>query len=184
MPERKGDSSSEVRTAEFFQQNVSRLTDALIEGDGMVIAVPDSERRLRLVEVEPFNKSRVGARYREMNDMEPGDLWNPPMRRISQSLIVALDRQAVGACVRLLRANYFDPRSDSFVPTLSVGREEFAQREGDIAKFLGLGKYDRSRLEFVDRSNTLYLITGSREMVDRVRPQDANRNLERLVNRR
>lgn len=180
MTERGGNTSPEARTAQFFDQDVARLTAALVSGDGMIIAIPGSNRRIQLVEVEPFGKARVGVRYREMNGMEPGDLWNPPMRRINQSLIVAQDRDGVGACVRLLRAYYFDQRSGTFVPTLKIGRGEFAQREGDIANYLRLGRYDRSRLEFIDDSDVLYLTKGG-QTIERIRPEDANRELEKLV---
>lgn len=179
MVERKSRISPEQRTTSFFEQDVSTLGDRFVQDEGMIIALPNSNRKIRVREIEVFNKRNVGSRYQVMGDMEPGVLWNPPSRRIRQSLIVAQDKHRVGACLRLLRVNFYNPRTDSFVPTLKIGQKKFTQREGDLAEYLGLDKYDQSLLRFMDGSNTLYVI--GKQQVESNATEKANRELEKLV---
>lgn len=180
----------EQRTAAFFNQNVDRLADQLKAGDGMLLAIPETTSRASLVEVEDFARSRVGKRYKDwgIEDLTPGNLWNPPSRRILQSLVIAQDIDGVGACVRLLSAKYWNPLTQTFVDRLITAGQEFKQdREGDIAKFFGLRPYERSVLRFLDNSNTLYIVSGGhiynrRRMagVD-ISPAQANYQLGRLL---
>ncbi|MBI2327223.1 hypothetical protein HYU92_02785 [Candidatus Curtissbacteria bacterium] len=179
MAERPEDKSPESRTSQLFQNNVIKLTEELSKDGRIVISLIGINRRVRISEAEAFEKNRVGFRYRAMNDMKPGDFWNPPMRQICQSLIVSQDETGVGACVRLLKVEYFDPTNNSYVPELRIEDQEFKQREGDIAKYLGLGKYERSQLKFLDDSDTLY-VTKESQQIASISPEQANREMERL----
>lgn len=147
--------SPEQKTAEFFSQSPRIIADALVQEEGIVITA--GERRMRVIEAESFDKRAVGARYRAMQGMAPGDIWSPATRAIGQSLIVARDRDGVGACVRLKRVEYYDEQTGAFVSSLQLGKDEFRAREGDIARYLGLGKHERARLRFKDNSNVLHL---------------------------
>lgn len=147
--------SPEQRTVEFFSQIPKAIADALVAEKGIIIAI--GERRIRVIEAESFEKKAVGTRYRAMQEMVPGDIWSPAMRVIGQSLIVARDRDGVGACVRLTRVEYYDEQAGTFVPSLQLGDDEFRVREGDIARYLGLDKHERARLRFKDNSSVLHL---------------------------
>lgn len=180
----------EQRTAAFFSQNVDKLADQLKVGDGMLLAIPETTSRAKLVEVDDFARSRVGKRYKDwgIEDLIPGDLWNPPSRGILQSLIIARDSSGVGACVRLLSAEYWNPLTETFVDRLITAGHEFKQnREGDIAKFFGLAQYERSVLRFLDDSNTLYIVREGRiynrkRLADSgISPEAANYQLGRLL---
>lgn len=143
------------RTAAFFSQNVEVLAEQL---RGREIITQD--KRIIVTSLEPWLKESrenstlktVGKRYRAMEQMVPGDLWTPPVRRMRQSLVVAQDNGIVGACVRLLGARAYNPQTQEFT---------LMPREGDIANFLGLTTYERARLVFVDDSEVLYLSKGS-----------------------
>lgn len=174
---------SAERTIAFFGQNVEVLADQL---RGREIITSDNGKRILVTSLEPWLKvSResatlkvVGIRYRAMEQMEPGDLWAPPTRRIRQSLIVAQDNGIVGACVRLLGARSYNPETQEFT---------LMPREGDIANFLALTTYERARLVFVDDSEILHLVRGQafRGSVERakgtVTADQANDQLRRLV---
>lgn len=182
MPERSERLSPEARTKRLFALDVEELADELVTlEEAAVIAVFGSNRKIRLLEVEAFKKLDLGDRYAAMNRMRPGDLWNPPMRHILQSLIVSQDHVGVGACVRLLKAEFFDPSTNSFVTDLILDGQEYKQREGAIAKYLGLDKFERSKLTFLDDSNTLYLIREGQK-VNNISSEDANKEMERLLN--
>lgn len=162
------------RTANFFNQNVEVLTDQL---RGREVIVQESGKRILLTSLEPWEKIRVGRRYKAMEQMTPGDLWAPPARRIRQSLIVATDQGVVGACVRLLRARFYN---------LSTGEFELMSREGDIANFLELQTYERARLTFLDDSENLYLIHGEQfrersQSTQIITSEQANTQLRGLI---
>lgn len=139
------------RTSEFFTQNVADLAEAL---QGRVLIDQTSNKQVQLTRLEPYPK--VGPRYRDIagKKMQPGELWTPyiPLRKMSQSLIIARGEESdVGACVRALRASYYDLEKGEFVPM---------PREGDIASFLELGRFMRTNLRFLDESDILYIIRG------------------------
>lgn len=173
-----GQTSPEERTAAFFEQDFTKLCDDLLEENGMVIALPNSDRKIRIVELEEWAKQAVGKRYkaRGIENMRAGDLWNPSARAINQSLIIAKDKDGVGACVRLLKAEYWDPASNEFIPALTEQEYTFGEREGDIAKYLGLGKNEKSRLRFLDDSRVLYIVRNQT-----INPDAANHALENFL---
>lgn len=171
------------RTAAFFAQNVEVLAEQL---RGREIIASDSGHRILITSLDPYLKQSrenstlnvVGIRYKAMEQMEPGDLWAPPIRRIRQSLVVAQDNGIIGACVRLLGARSYNPETQEFT---------LMPREGDIANFLGLTTYERARLVFVDDSEVLHLVRGQ-AFRGRVEPvgnsmtsEQANDQLRRLV---
>lgn len=145
--------SPEARTRAFFTQPIGGLFDQL--QDGVVIAIQDSERSIRIKEAQPFSK--VGARWKALAAMEPGTLWNPGYFRITQSLVAAEGDKTNGSCVRLLRAEYFDAQRGVYVTDLVDETGEYHPDETHISRYLGLQRNDRSRLAFIDDSNTLYL---------------------------
>lgn len=150
--------SPEQRTAQFFSQDPFALAQKLVENQGMVIEENVTGKKVRITKVEAFLKNSVGKRYRAMNEMQPGDLWNPPQRQIRQSLVVAKDADGVGACVRLTEARYLDPKTNQFVKELFTEDHKFGPKEGDIAKYFGLNKNDQSKLRFLDESDTLFIV--------------------------
>lgn len=174
------------RTTAFFAQNVEVLAEQL---RGREIITSDNGKRILVTSLEPWEKNFegkdvtgkkiVGERYKIMEQMQPGDLWVPVIRRgVHQSLVVAQDNDMVGACVRLLRARSYNPTTGEFT---------LMPREGDIANFLGLTAYERARLVFVDDSEVLYLIRGdsfrgSVEKSNAITPDQANSQLRRLLN--
>lgn len=172
----------EERTVAFFQQKANELATQLTQGDGVVIALSGTDKRVRITEAQAYPE--VGNRYRNIKDMNPGDLWNPAIRRgIRQSLIVT-PKEREGACVRLLKVKYWDPINDIFVTDLTEGEENFGGREGDIAKYFGLERNERSRLQFLDESNRLYVVRAAYEVNtvnEDISPDDANRELERFL---
>lgn len=177
------------RTEAFFSQNVNRVADKLVSGE-MALAIPQTSYQVRLVEVEAFTRTLVGKRYKDwgIEDLSPGDLWNPPARAIRQSLVIIRDRGVLGACVRLISAKYWDTLTEAYVDRLITAGQEFKQgREGDIAKYFGLALYERSELRFLDESNTLYIIRGgqvyNRKVVGGggILPENANGQLSRLL---
>lgn len=160
--------SPEERTIAFFGQSPDRIAEQLIQGAGMTIALQGTEKRIRIVEVQDWPKRDVGKRYKDrgIDDMLPGDLWNPLIRAIRQSLIVAKDEDGAGACVRLLKAEYWDAVNDAFVAELTEGEQKFAGREGDIAKYFELERNERSKLQFLDDSNRLYIVRGEYDITN------------------
>jgi len=173
------------RTTAFFAQNVEVLAEQL---RGREIITSDSGHRILVTSLDPYLKQSresstlkvVGIRYKAMEQMEPGDLWVPVIRRgIHQSLVVAQDSDMVGACVRLLRARAYNPTTGEFT---------LMPREGDIANFLGFTAYERARLVFLDDSEVLHLIRGQ-AFKGKVEPvgnsmtsDQANDQLRRLLN--
>lgn len=158
------------RTAEFFNQNVADLSEAL---QYRVLIDQASNRRVQLARLEPY--PRVGQRYRDIvgKNMQPGELWAfyIPVRRMSQTLIIAKSVEpGVGACVRVIRGNYFDSQKGEFVPMA---------REGDIAGHFEMGKFERARLVFLDESQDLYVVSG--EAVKGINADEANGELRRLL---
>ena len=162
--------AEQEKTIEFFNQNVADLAEALQD---RVLIDQATNKQVQLTRLEPYPK--VGPRYRGIVDqnMQPGELWTPhiPVRRMSQSLIIARRVESeVGACVRVLRGNYYDLEKDTFVPM---------PREGDIAIFLGLGNFDRTSLRFLGESEALYIVRG--EGSQSVNPDEANGQLRKLL---
>lgn len=150
--ERRKPNPEESRTQEFFEQGVSALTRGL---RGLTIQVDGSNKSIQLTNLEPWTFSKVGKRYEEMEEMDAGDLWAVPFpfRKMTQSLIVAKDRGQIGACVRIIRAASFDPKTGDYVEM---------PREGDTAKYLGLKDGEVAKLMFLDKSDTLHLVRQGR----------------------
>lgn len=163
------------RTAAFFSQNVEALVEEL---RGREIVVQGASKKILITSLESWEKERVGKRYKAMEQMLPGDLWAPVIRRgIRQSLIVAQDNGMIGACVRLLRVRSFNPSTNEYV---------LMPREGDIAQILQLKPYERARLAFLDDSEVLYLIRGesfksSVEKGNPLTPDQADSQLRRFL---
>jgi hypothetical protein len=143
------------RTKEFFSQPIEELNTQLTENGGMIIVDPVTDRSIRLTETKPYPK--VGSRWNALARTEVGTLWNPNYFRIIQSLITAKGTEKAGACIRLVRAEYFDQSSGLYVTDWVNDSEEYHQTETDISRYLGLKVNDRSRLAFVDNSNRLNL---------------------------
>lgn len=173
----------EERTAVFFQQKAEEIASQLTEGDGVVIAVRGTDRRVRVSSAQAYPE--VGRRYTRIKDMNSGDLWNPAIQGgVRQSLIVTPKESEAGSCVRLLKVRYWDSRNDLFVSELKEGEQNFGDREGDIAKYFGMERSERSQLKFLDESNRLYIVRGSyniNEEREGISPEDANRELERFL---
>jgi hypothetical protein len=119
--------------------------------------------------------------------MNPGDLFSPAIRGgIRQSLIVTPKEveEGEGACVRLLRANYLDNSSNTFVPEVAEEGQNFAGREGDIASYFNLQRGKRSQLKFLDDSDTLYIVSGAYDITgpgnQGISAEEANRELGRV----
>lgn len=162
--------AEQERTIEFFNQNVADLAESL---QNRVLIDQATNKQVQLTRLEPYPK--VGLRYKGIVDqnMQPGELWIPyiPVRRMSQLLIIARSIEPeVGACVRTLRASYYDLEKDTFVPM---------PREGDVAIFLGLGNFERASLRFLDESGALYIVRG--EGSQSVNPDEANGQLRKLL---
>ncbi len=167
----------ENRTTEFFNQNVADLEEAL---RNRILIDQTANKQVQLTRLEPYPK--VGPRYRAIiaEKMQPGEIWIPyiPVRRMSQSLIIAKSIEPeVGACVRVLRGSYYDLEKGEFVPM---------PREGDIAKYLGLGQFERASLRFLDESEALYIIRGehirnSPDASAGINPDEANGELKKLL---
>ena len=159
--------SPEERTAVFFQQKAGELTRQLLQGDGMVIAMLGTDKRVRIAQAQAYPE--VGRRYKTLKDMNPGDLWNPSIRRGVKQSLITTPREAEegeGACVRLLKVNYWDSVNDAFVAELTEGEQKFAGREGDIAKYFELERNERSKLQFLDDSNRLYIVRGEYDITN------------------
>lgn len=150
--ERRRPSAVEARTQEFFDQGVNALARSL---KNMVVELDGTNKSIQLTDLQGWTHSEVGKRYEAMEEMDPGDLWvcEFPFRKMRQSLIVAKDRGQVGACVRIIRAASFNPKTGGFVEML---------REGDTAKYLGLNDGEVVGLKFLDKSETLHLVRQSR----------------------
>ncbi len=147
----------EERTKLFFTQPLENLHRQLLEGEGQVIAIPDTNKKIRLTDIQSFSK--VGRRWNVIATMQPGDLWNPQYIKTVQSLVRATGTsEDVGACIRLKNAEYFDPKQNIFVDRLRIDGTEYNPKEPDIAKYLGLTKNMVSKLKFLDDSNTLYIV--------------------------
>ncbi|HVF69198.1 MAG TPA: hypothetical protein VNA13_01390 [Xanthomonadales bacterium] len=143
----------DARTAAFFGHEVGVLTDAL---QGIRIGVVGTDKLIRLDEVQGYPRAEIGIRYKngrkgvKIDELSPGALWTIPfpLRKMRQELISARDQGQQGACVRLIRASYFDPGTRSLVPM---------PREGDIANYLGLEDDEVAQLRFLDKTQTLYV---------------------------
>lgn len=179
----------EARNIAFFSQDVKTLADQL--ASGMVLAIPKTTTKLRVVKAEAFSRERVGIRYKNwgIEDLTPGDLWSPPSRRIMQSLVISRDETGIGACVRVLSAEYWDPLTERFVDRFITGGQEFKTgKEGDIARYFGLNCFEKSNLRFLDDSNALYVVRNGQsykreriKAVVTVSPKDANHQLQLLL---
>lgn len=144
------------RTKEFFNQPINSLNDQLLAKGGMVILNPETDRILRLTETKPYPK--VGGRWNALAGMDAGTIWNPQYFRIIQSLVSTKGTEKTGACIRLLRADYYDQSKGIFVTDWVNNGEEYHQTETDISRYLGLQVNERSRLSFVDHTDILHLI--------------------------
>ena len=152
MIERKEQSIAEERTVAFFNQGVKKLSRGTL---GRVVFFPGTGKKIRITEAMPYKRDEVGPRYDAISEMQPGELavFRLPVRRMTQSLIVAKDRGKTGACVRLMSAEYFDSEQNKYVSEL----EGFGQREGDIARFFGLEHGDVLEMKFTDESGELHI---------------------------
>lgn len=175
----------EKRTEAFFRQKALDLAKQLKpENDpGIVIVNPETDRRIRIVKVQPF--PQVGHYYHDIEGMETGTFWNPPKRVIAQSLIVTQHEGGLGACVRILQAEFYDPKNNDYVKELKIDGEKFNQREGAIARYLGLHKGAVSSLKFLDDSETLYVVPGKKsipkESEELIESEDADRMIRELL---
>lgn len=146
------------RTERLFALEVGELAEALTRVD---IAVYGTPRRLRVTQVEPFSRSKlgpykpVGNRWGAMRRMNAGSVWNPQFFTLTQSLVVAQDHEGVGACVRLLEATYYDPETKIYIPEEIDAR--LSDKENGIALHLGLEPNEVSELRFIDDTDILYL---------------------------
>lgn len=178
----------EQKNGEFINLDASGLRQRLVD-ERIVLAIPDTTIRVRVVDAQPFSRAEVGKRYKDwgIEELDAADLWNP-WNRTWQSLVITQEEDRVGGCVRLVAAEYWDTLTERFVDKVVTGGVEFRQtREGDIAKFLGLQPFERSRLRFLDESNTLYIVRDGQiynrkkmPVID-VSPQKANTQLGRLL---
>ncbi|MBI4028809.1 MAG: hypothetical protein HY376_00360 [Candidatus Blackburnbacteria bacterium] len=134
----------EARTAGFFDQDLEAL-DSQLQGRWVVMI--GTGKGFRIVETQPYPK--VGKRYVEIADMKPGELWSPPVRGIQQALIVVKGNEPPGACIRILKVECLQPNGDLML----------TKGEGELAKYLGLGKGAHYPLTFHNAGNTLYLET-------------------------
>lgn len=148
----------EMRTAVFFQRDTTALASVLNprEGPGMIIALPGNERRVRVLNAQPF--PQVGAYYKRIQEMKAGDLWNPAKFGMTQSLVVTPREVGLGSCVRIVQAEYFDPATGEYRTKMEDEHGSYNEREGSIAKHLGLERGERSQLKFLDDSNVLYVV--------------------------
>ncbi len=170
------------RTAAFFSLPLAEVAARLIEGEGMDIAVPDTNRKVKIVQIQDFPAVGV-RRYRDITELSPGDLWNP-YRQTLQSLIVTRNTEVgIGSCVRLLQAAYFDPRTNDFTDDLELEGQRFKMgrsSEGHIARYLGLHSGQRSQLKFLDDSDILYVLPKrepEKEVVNSAEADDLMRSL-------
>jgi len=164
MPERvqiqrggNGETLSPQLRAAFFNRPPKEVAENLRLVD--IALASDPTRRIRVTLADAYDND-VGSYYNALEPMTPGTLWNPATRRINQSLIVLKGR----SCVRLLSANYYDPSTNTYKPTVTIGELPYGRekegeiKEGDIAAFFGLGKRAESTLEFhPDDPNTLFI---------------------------
>ncbi len=142
----------EQRTREFFEQDVTKLADAI---KGRLIVSVDDQKMVRIDECQGWPASSVGDRYTtQKNNLHLRDLpvgtmgvWRLPVRRMSQALISAKSGEEMGACVRFLRASSYDPDTKEFTKM---------PNEGDIVKYLGLEDNEAVRLKFIDTTGILY----------------------------
>lgn len=158
------------RTKRLFNKDVRDLAHLL---EGATIALYGTDREVRIEAAQPFPKNKVGDRYKKQEGnsvltLNPGDLWTPPVRQIRQSLVIAKDRGQEGACVRLVRASAYDPKTGEYV---------LMPREGDIADFFGLEGDDAFALKYMNQSDVLYL----RRPLKRVDSARANAYIKRLL---
>ena len=149
--------SPQERTSQLFSLDTMDLAERLkpFGENGMIIALPASERRIRVSLLEPY--SQVGDYYKAIQNLRPGNLWNPAKRAIAQSLVIARSEGGNGSCVRLLQAEFYDPQSGEFEKECTVNGERFGPREGAIAKYLGLEKGSISELSYRDESEILFV---------------------------
>jgi hypothetical protein len=148
--------SPEQRTEQLFANPLEVLTQRL---EYQVVEAQDSGKRIMLTQLQTWPRNKVGETsrpdikrmYHQMREFNPGDWCAYLLKtyKMRQSLIVASDQDGVGACIRIIRANSFDPRTKSF---------KAMTREGDIANYLGMQDNERASLAYINDSNVLYLI--------------------------
>lgn len=174
----KKELTPEEITTEFFNQNYDEIARKL---QGRWVFLAGTEKQILLTRVQPWAKRDMGKRYQAINELDAGDMWTFPLqiggrKPMRQSLIAAKDGGEVGACVRIVRASYYDPEKDNFV---------LMEREGDLAHFLGLEDFQVSKLRFLDDSDVLCLVPGRKQMGTTekkpINPEEANRELEKFL---
>lgn len=186
----------DIKTSKFFNQDIRGLSGDLLADSGMVLAIYDTNKMARIKEARPYVRLQatdievVGERYKNwgIEGLNLGDLWNPPSHGRRQSLVIGRDHDGIGACVRLLAAEYWDPKVSEFVKKLTLGKEEFKwDREGDIARYFGLQVFERSVLKFLDETNRLYVVSigeihkTKSTRIERVSPDEANSQILGLL---
>jgi len=179
MKERLDSQTLEARTEELFSKSVEDLAVALV---GQEIVDGETGNRILVAKTEAWTKERVGTRYSLMNEKKVGTYYAFyfPLRRMTQTLIVARSNGEVGACVRVLRAKRYDEAKGEFVDMA---------REGDTAEHLRVGGDKESgvgRLAYVDETDTLYLLdkglVGDESSSPKISPEEADRAIDDLVN--
>lgn len=168
--------SLEARTSEFFAQNYDVLEREL---KNRIIAVPGTDKKIVLVTLVPYSRSKNLERkmYHPMMQMQTGDLWacHWAFRKMNLPLIVTRDGDLTGACIEIKRASRIDPETGKLIPM---------PKEGDIATFLGLGDGERGRLRFLNNSETLYIEKEnqplSEEQIKQIDPEEASRELSKF----
>jgi hypothetical protein len=143
------------RSRAFLSQNYDILAEKL---QNRVVKSAETGDEIMLTKLAPWSRAQVGSSFPQMRNwylgmrnMQEGD-WvsmRVPVRRMRQSLIVALDQGELGACVRVLRASKYDKERGVFVPLPT---------EGAIANFFNLNDNERAHLRFLNPdSSSLYL---------------------------
>ena len=161
VEQENGNLSLEARTTAFFEQEVDVLAQGII---GKVISSQDGTKLALVTKTEAWIKEENSEkRYKPIHQMPPGELFvvRFPLRRMSQTLIVAKSGGETGACVRIKRVEYFDRKSGEFVEELE--QDELGQKEGDIAKYFDLVDEGPYRLKFMDNGETMFISLSSSE---------------------
>lgn len=157
----------------FFNQNVEKLASAML---GRIIAIPNTNIAIMITETQVYSRGEniSNWRYKVMSLMGAGDLWACPfpLRHINLCLLVAKDREEVGACVRLKEANKFISDESGWEPLT---------KEGDISRCLKLEVGERVVLRFIDATEVLYLVKLPNKGIEYIDSTEANRYIDNLL---
>lgn len=168
--------SPEERTEELSSKNFDVLARDI---RNVTVTIPGTDTSIVMVDPRPYPLSEnQSSFYNPMQRMRPLDFWARfwPLRKMCLSLIVAMDGDRVGACVRVKRASRID---------LKTGKPVSMPKESDVVPYLGLRPNEIGRLRYLDHTDTLYLIpTGV--IVNKLsdledgRTEDADRALDKF----